>query len=155
MTMAKRLNKRAASVIEYTMLIIMVVGVLMVMKEYLSRSVNGHWKAAGDSLAFGRQYQAGKTTECAFAAITEGYGVWYDNTCYAQAVTACPPGNVACEDRAKACCCQDYCCDQNTEAAGGSNCGADKKCDTTQCVPVFVPPTGNDDGGNPNGGLEP
>jgi hypothetical protein len=123
--MSRLKNHKALALIEYVMLIIIVLSGLAIMKTYVSRALNGNWKEAGDSLAFGRQYQSGKTTACAFSQINEEYGVWYDETCYYQALSNCPPGNIKCENDAKDACgkaSKAYCCENNQEEKGHSNC---------------------------------
>jgi len=106
-------NKKGVSIIEYAMLIMVILGTLYVMQFYISRAFNGHWKAAGDSLGYGRQYSATKTAECVYSQLDANNGIWYDNNCYQQAVTACRPGDLACEDGAKAGCAASYCAESN------------------------------------------
>jgi hypothetical protein len=118
-------NNRALAFLEYVMLIIIVLSGLAIMKTYVFRSMNGNWKEAGDSLAFGRQYQSGKTTACAFSQINAEYGYWYDETCYYQAVSLCKPEDIECENKAKKTCgeaSKSYCCENNKEEKGHSNC---------------------------------
>ena len=127
-----RRNKKSAAVIEYVVLIMMVLGALYVMKPFISRAINGHWKMAGDSFGFSRQYQQGKTTECAYAQISADFGVWFDNNCYTQAVVNCKPGDIDCENQAKLNCgdmTKSYCCENNYEPLGHSNCSS------TLCIP--------------------
>jgi hypothetical protein len=102
-------DKRAAAMIEYMMLIIIVLGGLYVFQTYISRAMNGRWKATGDSFGMGRQYQSNRTADCAYAQIDANHGVWVDSTCYQQAITLCKPGDFACEDAKKQECHTDYC----------------------------------------------
>jgi hypothetical protein len=125
---------RGASTLEYAILIIIILSVMMVMKESISRSMNGRWKSTGESFGFGRQYDVKKTTECAYAQISASYGVWYDAQCYQQAVMGsgsanpgCAAGDVACETRKMIACgeaSKSYCCEgrSTTDNSHNSNC---------------------------------
>ncbi len=71
-------HKRAASIIEYTMLFVVVMATMVVMQKYVLRAVSGRWKTVGDSFGFGRQYDPKKTLECAY--YTNG-NFWYEVPC--------------------------------------------------------------------------
>ena len=118
--------KKAASTIEYAVLIIMILTSLFVMKDLFLRYFNGRWKSSGDTFAWGRQHKPGGTTACAYAQLTPTYGVWYDETCYDRAVTLCAAGDVACENVRKEDCgaaSKDYCCEHGAdEPYGNTNC---------------------------------
>lgn len=118
------LNKhnRGISVLEYTMLIIIILGVLFVMQFYIARAFHGRWKATGESFGFGRQYESGKTVDCVYSQLNVDFGAWYNNDCYRQAVSGCAPGDIPCEDNAKLSCKTGQCCEANDEPAGHSNC---------------------------------
>ena len=73
----KILNKKALSVVEYTLLLVIVIGAFLIMKNYIQRGMFGSWAKTGQSFAFGRQYDSQRTIECA----TDG-SVWYDNNCF-------------------------------------------------------------------------
>jgi len=121
--MLRRLrNRRAVSIIEYAMLVLIILGVLFVMQFYVSRAFSGKWKSTGDSFGFGRQHSSTKTASCAYAQTSATYGVWYDENCYQQAVTGCSPGDLTCETNARLGCARAYCCEANDEPAGHSNC---------------------------------
>ena len=47
-------NRRAQTILEYTVILIVIVGVLIAMKDYIKRGIQGRWKAATDD--FGDQY---------------------------------------------------------------------------------------------------
>ena len=115
------------SIIEYCILIIIILSSLLVMQDLIKRAFNGHWKAAGESFGFGRQYSPSKTVECAYSQINADYGAWYDNNCYQGQITHCQTGNLVCEDVAKKSCCQNYCCEDNQEPSGHSNCSGTGK----------------------------
>jgi hypothetical protein len=75
----KILNKRAISIIEYSLLFIIVIGAFLIMKSYIQRGIYGKWEQAGQSVAFGRQYDPQKTIECSF---DDQSNQWYDRNCY-------------------------------------------------------------------------
>lgn len=102
-------KKRGASMVEYMMLFVIVLGALYVFQTYISRAMNGRWKTTGDSFGMGRQYQSGRTTDCSYVQIDADHGVWVDMACYQQAVTSCKPGDIPCEDAKKSKCHKDYC----------------------------------------------
>jgi hypothetical protein len=118
-----RLDKRGISMIEYVLLIVVVMGILFAMWPQITRAMAGRWKSSGDAMGFGRRFDSQRSTECTFAQVTPAYGVWYDNNCYQQAVSLCPPGAWSCETAAKESCKTQGCCENNKEPAGGSNCG--------------------------------
>ena len=101
------------STIEYMMMVIIVISALLWLQIYMQRAFQGHWKTAGDAFGLGRQYEASKVTDCAYAQINSSYGVWYDDTCYQYKVTVnCKPGDTACEDNQRIACVQAYCCEE-------------------------------------------
>jgi hypothetical protein len=74
----KILNKKAFSVVEYTVLFVIVVGAFLVMRSYIQRGIYGQWGRTGQSFAFGRQYDPQKSIECGF---DEQSNLWYDRNC--------------------------------------------------------------------------
>ena len=54
--------KKAVSLIEYCVLLVVVAAALVGMQIYLKRAVCGNWKQAGDVFGFGRQFDPGKTS---------------------------------------------------------------------------------------------
>ena len=74
----KTLNKKAFSVVEYTVLFVIIIGPFIIMRTYIQRGVFGMWGQSGQSFAFGRQYDSQKTIECDF---DEQSNVWYDHNC--------------------------------------------------------------------------
>ena len=123
------IHQRGTSTIEYATLILIVLGALFVMTPLMSRAFNGKWKTAGDTFGMGRQYQANRTNDCTYAQINADYGAWFDSTCYHQAIQSCKPETHPtpellrrCEDDAKLGCSERYCCEDNDELAGQSNC---------------------------------
>ena len=54
-----RLQRRGQSVLEYTILLVIVIAALVAMQAYLKRGVQGHWKESVDGL--GEQYDQGRT----------------------------------------------------------------------------------------------
>lgn len=55
----KKLNSgiKAQSVIEYTAIILILIGVFIAMAAYYKRSLQGKYKEAGDALSAGAQYE--------------------------------------------------------------------------------------------------
>ena len=74
----KILNKKAFSVVEYTVLFVIIIGAFLVMRNYIQRGFFGQWGQSGKSFAYGRQYDPQKTIECSF---DEQSNVWYDRNC--------------------------------------------------------------------------
>jgi len=48
------LGRRGQTILEYTVILIVVLGVLITMKDYIKRGIQGRWKTATDE--FGDQY---------------------------------------------------------------------------------------------------
>ena len=92
--MIRRFNKKAAAVLEYTLLLVVFLSAVAVMNKYIFRGILGRWRSAGDSFGYGRQYDPSKTLECAFDPITSQ---WYAVGCWEVCIDACAPGNKACE----------------------------------------------------------
>jgi hypothetical protein len=97
----KILNKKAFSVVEYTVLFIIIIGAFLIMRNYMQRGIFGMWGKAGQSFAFGRQYDSQKTIECSF---DEQSNLWYDRNCFLslsnqQCDTVCQEGimNSSCQ----------------------------------------------------------
>ena len=74
----RALNKNGFSVVEYTILFVIVVGAFLVMRNYIQRGIYGQWQQSGQTFAFGRQYDPQKTIECSF---DEQSNLWYDHNC--------------------------------------------------------------------------
>jgi hypothetical protein len=86
---------KALSIIEYVVLILIILGGLYVSKDYILRGFMGHWKSAGDSFSFGRQFDPQKSVDCVF---DDAMRVWYDRNCFEdQRQRQCKIGDVACE----------------------------------------------------------
>jgi hypothetical protein len=94
----KRKECRAASSIEYAILVTALLLALFFARNYLIRGLAGTWKAAGDTFGFGRQYDPrpfgtegkdGGTLRCYFEPRT---GQWLDRD-YVKAACDCtlPP----------------------------------------------------------------
>jgi len=47
-------NRRGQTIMEYTVIVIVVVGVMIAMKDYVKRGIQGRWKSAADQV--GEQY---------------------------------------------------------------------------------------------------
>jgi hypothetical protein len=86
----RHLNKRAFSVVEYTVLFIIIVGGFLIMRNYIQRGIFGQWGKSGQSYAFGRQFDPQKTIDCDF---DDQSNLWYDHNCVE---SLCPSGDPAC-----------------------------------------------------------
>jgi len=95
----KVLNKKAFSIIEYTILLVIIIGAFLVLRSYIQRGIYGMWGQAGQSSAFGRQYDLPKSVQCAFE---ETSNRWYDRNCFEQGVAGsnppCGSGDASCEE---------------------------------------------------------
>ena len=49
-------NKKGFTILEYSLLIIIVVAAFLAMQIYLKRALAGRWKSSVDTIGFGRQY---------------------------------------------------------------------------------------------------
>ena len=54
----KMRNLRAASIIEYSLILAVVVAAILGMQIYLKRAISGRWREAADTFGYGRQYDA-------------------------------------------------------------------------------------------------
>jgi len=73
-------NKKAQSVIEYTVIITLFLGVIGLIFPYLKRGVSGRWQSVGDFFGHGRQYEANDDTlECEYDRLND---YWYEVDCY-------------------------------------------------------------------------
>ncbi|MDO8675279.1 MAG: hypothetical protein Q7K71_04080 [Candidatus Omnitrophota bacterium] len=79
-------RNRGRAVIEYALLIAIILAALFWMKGPIVRAFYGRWKTAGDSFAFGRQYDPKRTVECAHDTATR---TWYDERCFDNGRRAC------------------------------------------------------------------
>ena len=73
-------NNKAAAVMEYAMLIMIILLTFLSFQKYVLRAVSGKWKTVGDSFGFGRQYDPVQTAECAFDE--RFFNTWYDVRCF-------------------------------------------------------------------------
>jgi hypothetical protein len=84
------MNKKAFSVVEYTILFVIIIGAFLIMRNYIQRGIFGQWGKAGQSFAYGRQYDPQKSIECGF---DDQSNTWYDHNCV---WSQCPNGDPAC-----------------------------------------------------------
>jgi len=56
--MTKNKHLKAMSVVEYSLLIIVIVAALLGIQIYIKRAVCARWGQAADTFGFGRQYRA-------------------------------------------------------------------------------------------------
>lgn len=71
---------KGQSLIEYTVLIVMVLGAFWVFQKYMARGFAGRWKSVGESMSQGRIYDPRLTTECIFSPSYSN--LWYDQACF-------------------------------------------------------------------------
>jgi hypothetical protein len=89
-------NKKAVSVIEYVVLLVIILGAFLVMKTYIQRGMYGQWGQSGQAFAFGRQFDSQKSVDCSFDEISN---LWYDHNCLESlSQQECYGGNVTCEE---------------------------------------------------------
>ncbi len=50
------INRKAASIIEYSLLFAVEVAAILGMQFYLKRAISGSWRQAADTFGYGRQY---------------------------------------------------------------------------------------------------
>ena len=92
----RSLNKKAFAVVEYVVLVVIIIGAFLIMKDYIQRGIFGSWTQAGKSFAFGRQYDSQKTIECVF---DDQSNLWYDRNCFdALSSQKCSIGDAVCEE---------------------------------------------------------
>ena len=122
--MLKKLSaRRATSVIEYVIIIVILMYAFLAAQKYIVRAMAGRWKAAGDTFGMERQFNLSNTVECGYLAtdhIPRGY-VWYEKKCYR-----------ACQDNVNYVACHANCfkgCDDDNNV-GPCDAGVDR----TQCV---------------------
>ena len=116
----KIINKKAISVIEYTVLFIIIIGAFLMMKNYIQRGLYGNWARSGQTFAFGRQYDPQKTIDCAYDPISSN---WYDYNCYQYyTVSHGCNGDPACDEAviASGQCSPSYCAALNNGQVGHS-----------------------------------
>jgi Flp pilus assembly pilin Flp len=53
-------NRKAISIIEYSLIVAVVVAALFGIQIYLKRAISGRWRQAADTFGFGRQYAPAK-----------------------------------------------------------------------------------------------
>ena len=83
-------SSKAASIIEYTVLIVMFVTAIFFMYKQIGRSIFGRWRDLGDSFGQGEQYDPDKTLECGRyvprvlhqGTWKWGTEMWYAQNCY-------------------------------------------------------------------------
>jgi Flp pilus assembly pilin Flp len=51
------MSKKGLSIIEYTVLIIAVIGALLAMQAYVRKAICGRWRQGADAIGFGLQYE--------------------------------------------------------------------------------------------------
>ncbi|MFP4473613.1 MAG: hypothetical protein ACLFPX_07120 [Candidatus Omnitrophota bacterium] len=89
----KRLaSSKAATVLEYASLLVLLLVSILWFRPYILRAFHGQWKKAGDTYGHGRQYDprgwggdgsGGGTYECFYEEIG-GSGYWVPESCFEQ-----------------------------------------------------------------------
>jgi hypothetical protein len=92
----KILGKKAVSVVEYIILIIIIISAFVVLRTNIQQGIYGLWAQAGQGFAYGRQHDSQQTIECSFDAQSNQ---WYDRNCYQYYIVndGCA-GNAICEE---------------------------------------------------------
>jgi len=62
----RNLNNKAFSILEYTVLFVIIIGAFLIMRNYIQRGIYGNWGQSGQTFGFGRQYDPQKTIDCGF-----------------------------------------------------------------------------------------
>ncbi|MBF0386472.1 MAG: hypothetical protein HQL20_01290 [Candidatus Omnitrophica bacterium] len=80
--------KKAFALVEYMVLIIVVISCLLAFRGYIQRAYQGQMATAGESFAFGRQYDPNDTIACVY---DDKEDIWYSQACYdhQHAVSGC------------------------------------------------------------------
>ncbi|MFH1360153.1 MAG: hypothetical protein ABIJ41_03850 [Candidatus Omnitrophota bacterium] len=83
--MMRKIKKtKAVSTLEYTLLILVILGSLFLMQKHIVRGFAGRWKDTGDAFGGGKQYDPENTTECLWSEeaneVDSGKG-WYELEC--------------------------------------------------------------------------
>jgi hypothetical protein len=87
--------KKGFSVVEYVVLFVIIISAFLVMRTHMQRGIYSMWGQAGQSFAYGRQYDPQKTIECAF---DEQSKLWYDHNCYQSLSPSCN-GDTTCQEK--------------------------------------------------------
>lgn len=74
-------NKKAQSVVEYTVLMMIILGAFFIFRRYLARAIAGRWKTVGDSFGSGRLYNPETTEVCVYDYIYNT-DAWYSQAEY-------------------------------------------------------------------------
>ncbi len=72
-------GKKAASTLEYIMLLTMIMTAIYVSQKFIVRGFAGRWKQSADSFGFGKQYDPKKTIECQWSDVANR---WYEKLCF-------------------------------------------------------------------------
>lgn len=92
----KALNNKAFSVVEYTVLFVIIIGAFVVMRTHIQQKFFGMWGQSGQSVSFGRQYDPQKSIDCSF---DQQSGLWYDHNCFLSLSNQqCAGGDATCEE---------------------------------------------------------
>ena len=86
MKLVSQKNNRAASAIEYVILLIMFLAAILLMQKQIARTFFGRWKDMGDTFGYGELYDPHATLECGryVPHTPTGWGneLWYREDCY-------------------------------------------------------------------------
>lgn len=56
-----RIKRKGFSILEYTILVVVVLAALIAMRFYVQRAIMGKYRQATDTFGFGRQFEPGRT----------------------------------------------------------------------------------------------
>ena len=77
--LTKNRFRKGSSIVEYSVLIIIILSALYMMKDSIGRGIFSKYKQTGESFGFGRQYDAKRTVVCKTDDLTDGYIVATDS----------------------------------------------------------------------------
>jgi hypothetical protein len=73
-------RKSGQSLVEFSVLVMFILGAFLIFQKYIVRGFAGRWKSVGESFSQGKVYDPAKTIECAFdQKYTQK---WYDQKCF-------------------------------------------------------------------------
>lgn len=70
---------RGISILEYTVFIVVLLSAFLAFRFYFTGAYNGQMRKAGESFAFGRQYDPRRSITCTY---DDKLYIWYSDACY-------------------------------------------------------------------------
>lgn len=72
-------TRKAFSLLEYVVLLLVVLTVLISFRGFLQRSLQGQYRKVGETIGFLRQYSPRATIDCAYDDMLH---IWYSQACF-------------------------------------------------------------------------